>query len=78
MGMRIYYACRAIGVRAHGDYSGPGKHTCTFSVDEQDTDKFVEYLKDNNYTLAIDSANIRCSRLFKDDNRFWLARFSRR
>ena len=77
MAMRVYYACRAIGVKAHGEYSGPGKHICEFSVSEEDADKFVEYLKENNNTLVIDSAYIHCSRMFEGNNTFWRARFSR-
>ena len=32
MARKIYYACKAIGVKAYGEYSGPGKHICEFSV----------------------------------------------
>ena len=77
MAMKVYYACRAIGVKAHGQYSGPGKHICEFSVSEEDADKFVEYLKENDNTLVIDTAYIHCSRMFVDNNQFWYARLSR-
>lgn len=78
MSRKIYYACKAIGVKAHGgDYLGTGKHICEFSVSEEDADKFVEYLKENNNTLAIDTAYIHCSRMFGDNNIFWRAEFSR-
>ena len=77
MARRIYYACKAIGVKAHGEYSGPGKHICEFSVSEEDADKFVEYLKENNNTLAIDSAYIHCNRMFEGNNQFWRAIFSK-
>lgn len=77
MAMRVYYACKAIGVRAHGSYSPPGKHTCEFSVDDEDTDKFVGYMEEHDSVLEIDSANIYCYRMFKGDNIFWVGRFSR-
>ena len=77
MARKIYYACKAIGVKAHGEYSGPGKHICEFSVSEEDADKFVEYLKENDNTLAIDSAYIHCNIMFEGNNQFWRAIFSR-
>ena len=77
MARKIYYACKTIGVKAHGGYSGPGKHICEFSVSDEDADKFVEYLKENNNTLAIDTAYIHCSRIFEGNNKFWRAEFSR-
>lgn len=78
MASKIYHACKAICVKAHGQYASKGVHICEFFVSDETSDKFIKYLEDNNNILLIDSAYIHCYRQFKGNDNFWYGKFSKK